>query len=338
LKGDPDHATYQYGRFNNPTWSALEAAIGALEGGVTRIFPSGMAAVSAVLFSLLKPGDRLVLPSDGYFAVRSLARDLLSAWGVDVREAPTAGDAQAARLDGAAMLWLETPSNPHLDVCDIALLSALAHESGAVVVVDNTTATPLIQQPLSLGADISLASDTKAFNGHSDILLGHVSTSDLDTINVVGRWRTLTGAISGPMEAWLAHRGLASIGVRLARQQETAQQLAELLENHPVTSRVRYPGLPGDPSNPIASKQMSGYGFIIGFCLADRRAVQVFLEATRFVYEATSFGGLHTTAERRGRWGTDDVPEGFIRLSVGCEDPEDLLEDVGQALDEVLRS
>lgn len=335
LSGEPS-GPYQYGRFANPTWTALEGALGELEeaAGVVS-FASGMAAVSAVLLGLTSPGDTVVLPSDGYPATRTLG-DHLTARGVTVRHTPTAGGVQADVLAGARLVWLETPSNPGLDVCDIARIAELAHAEGAVVAVDNTLATPLGQRPLALGADVSVASGSKALTGHSDILLGYVACADPAVADRVHAWRTLTGGVPGPMEAWLAHRSLATLDLRLARQAENALALARLLSDRPRVLDVRHPALPGDPSFAVAARQMRRPGCVVSFTLPDADTADRFLRALHLVAEATSFGGTHSIAERRGRWPGDDIPPGFIRFSAGCEDTGDLLADVAQALDTAL--
>ncbi|SHG06481.1 cystathionine gamma-lyase [Streptoalloteichus hindustanus] len=319
-----------YGRAGNPTWRALEQAIGELDGGRCVVFPSGMAAITTLLRVLLRPGDRLVLPSDGYFAVREWARTELS--GVSVREAPTAGPWTEDVFDGAVLVLLETPSNPGLDVCDIRELARRANAAGAMVAVDNTTATPLGQRPLELGADVVIASDTKALSGHSDVLLGHVTVRDADLADALRRARTLSGAIPGPFETWLALRGLGTLDLRLARQAENARAVAEALHDHPAVRGLRWPGWESDPAHAVAARQMRRFGGVLGFELPDADAVRRFLERSRLVGAATSFGGLHTTADRRARWG-DPVPEGFLRLSVGCEDTADLVADIRAALD-----
>ncbi|MEV0638077.1 cystathionine gamma-lyase [Streptomyces sp. NPDC050619] len=329
---------YGYGRDDNPTWTLLERAIGELEapgqdGVETLVFASGMAATSSVLFSQLSAGDAVVLPSDGYQAL-PLVRAQLEAYGIEVRTAPTAGDAQLDVLDGAKLLWIETPSNPGLDVCDIRRLAEAAHARGALVAVDNTLATPLGQRPLELGADFSVASGTKQLTGHGDILLGYVTGLDAKTMAAVRRWRKIVGAISGPMEAWLAHRSIATLHMRVDRQNANALKVAEALRDWPEEIGVRYPGLPGDPSYKIASQQMRHSGCVVSFTLPTRTRADRFLDALRLVDNATSFGGVRSTAERRGRWGGDAVPEGFIRFSVGAEDPDDLVADVLRALEE----
>lgn len=337
LPGDPTGG-YAYARDENPTWTHLERAIGELEAPgaedvETLTFASGMAAISAVLFSQLRAGDAVVLPDDGY-QVLPLVREQLMAYGIEVRTAPTGGDAQLDVLDGAKLLWIETPSNPGLDVCDVRRLADAAHARGALVAVDNTLATPLGQRPLELGADFAVASGTKMLTGHGDLLLGYVSCRDAELAASVRRWRKIVGAIPGPMEAWLAHRSLATLQLRADRQNANALALAEALRERPEVAGLRYPGLPEDPSYKVASRQMRRFGCVVSFTLSSRARAERFLDSLRLVDDATSFGGVRSTAERRRRWGGDDVPEGFIRLSAGAEDPADLVADVLRALDE----
>ncbi|MFH8793921.1 cystathionine gamma-lyase [Streptomyces sp. NPDC017941] len=357
LSGEPT-GPYTYGRDSNPTWTHLERAIGELESPEppgrhgtphgdaregaagesapateTLVFASGMAAISAVLFSQLRAGDAVVLPDDGYQAL-PLVREQLIAYGIEVRTAPTGGDAQLDVLDGARLLWIETPSNPGLDVCDVRRLADAAHARGALVAVDNTLATPLGQRPLDLGADFSVASGTKQLTGHGDILLGYVTGRDAELMATVRRWRKIVGAIPGPMEAWLAHRSIATLPLRVDRQNANALALAEALRTRAEVTGLRYPGLPDDPSYEIAQKQMRRFGCVVSFELPSRARAERFLAALRLVDDATSFGGVRSTAERRGRWGGDAVAEGFIRFSAGAEDPDDLVADVLRALDE----
>ncbi|WP_369377754.1 cystathionine gamma-lyase [Streptomyces sp. cg36] len=338
----PGEATgpYTYGRDTNPTWTHLERALAELESpGVPAeaiVFASGMAAISAVLLSHARVGDAVVLPDDGYQAL-ALIREQLAAYGVEVRTAPTADDAQLSVLDGAALLWIETPSNPGLDVCDIERLSRAAHGTGALVAVDNTLATPLGQRPLELGADFAVASGTKGLTGHGDLLLGYVVCRDPELAARVRKWRKVVGAIPGPMEAWLAHRSLATLQLRADRQSANALALAEALCERPEVSGVRHPGLPSDPAHRQAAAQMRRFGCVVSFELPDRAHAERFLAALRLVDDATSFGGVRSTAERRGRWGGDKVAEGFVRFSAGAEDTVDLITDVLRALDEAGR-
>lgn len=328
LPGDPHATPYGYGRYGNPTWTAYEAAVGEMEGGHAVAFASGMAACTALLLPALAPGDLLVACSDGYPVVRALAAEHLEPRGVQVRFVPTAEIAGA--LEGAAMVWLETPANPGLDVCDVA---AIAGATQATVVVDNTLATPLGQRPLELGAAVSVTSGSKALSGHGDLVMGLVTCADPDRAAEVRRWRDRTGAIPGPFEAWLAHRSLATLELRLERQCATALALAQLLAAREDVEGVRYPGLPGAPGHELAVRQMRRFGPVVSFDLGARERAERFLGSLELVAEATSFGGIHSSAERRARWGQGDaVGEGFIRFSCGCEDTADVLADVEQAL------
>ena len=334
LTGDPSSSPFGYQRDANPTWQRYEAALGALEGAEAVLFASGMAAVSAVVLAL-GPGDVLVAPADGYPGIRALGREHLAPRGVEVRLVPTDEAAVRAALGGATLVWLETPSNPGLDVVPIASLAEAAHAVGAALAVDNTLATALGQRPLDLGADLVVTSCSKALSGHSDLVLGVVTTRDGERAAALREWRSRAGAIPGPFEAWLAHRSLATLDVRLERAGANALALAELLATRDDVSGVRHPGRPADPGHATAAAQMTRFGSVVGFALPDADRAQAFLARSDLVTEATSFGGLHTTAERRARWGTDAVPEGFIRLSAGIEAAEDLLADVTRALDAV---
>jgi cystathionine gamma-lyase len=328
LSGDPTGHPLEYGRYGNPTWMRWESALGELEGGQVVSFASGMAAVTAVLLPRLKAGDVLLLPEDGYPSVRDLAARVP---GLEVRTARTAS--LPASFEGIDFVWLESPSNPGLDVCDIAAACSAAHEAGALVAVDNTLATPLGQRPLALGADFSVSSDSKHATGHSDLILGHVAVRDPAHADELHSWRRLTGAVPGPFEAWLAHRSLATLDVRLERECANALALASLLAGRSDVSAVRYPGLPDDPAHALAARQMTRFGSIVAFDVGSRERAERFLAACSLVAEATSFGGVHSTAERRARWAGNDVGEGFIRFSAGCETESDLLADVERALD-----
>ncbi|MER5703335.1 cystathionine gamma-lyase [Micromonospora sp. NPDC002296] len=319
-----------YGRPDNPTRRLLEAAIGELEGGDVRVFASGQAAITGLLLALLRPGDTVLLPADGYYPMRAFATDTLAGIGVRVLFAPTAGPYPS--FAGVRLVLLETPANPGLDVADIAALARDAHAAGALVAVDNTTATPLGQRPLDLGADLVVASGTKALTGHSDLLLGYVATRTPELLDPVTAWRTVTGAVPGAFDAWLAHRSLATLDLRLARQSANAEALARLLAGRSDVAGLRWPGLPDDPAYPVAAAQMRRMPGMLAFDLGDAERVGRFVDAARLVDAATSFGGLHTTADRRAQWGDDTAP-GFVRLSCGVEDTADLLADVTAALD-----
>jgi cystathionine gamma-lyase len=301
-----------YGRTGNPTWSAYEEALGALEGGPALVFSSGMAAVAAVLLPALKPGDVLVAPLDAYPGVRTIAAGHLEARGVEVRLVPSSEGAFLRAIDGATLVWVETPSNPGLEILDVRRLADAAHATGARLAVDGTLATPLRQRALEEGADVTMSSASKHLTGHSDLVLGYVATRDAEWLDAMRGWRALAGAIPGPFEVWLAHRSLPTLAVRLERQEANARALAELLADYDV----RWPGV----------------GSVLTFVLDGADAAQAFLDRCALVAEATSFGGVHSSAERRSRWGTDDVPDGLIRFSAGIEDTEDLLSDVRAAL------
>lgn len=333
LKGDPYEADLVYGRYGNPTWFRYEEALGELEGGDAVLFPSGMAAVSAALLPRLRPGDTLVLPSDCYHGVRKVAETFLAERQVELRLLPTPDPGFADAIEGATLVWLESPSNPGLEVCDLKALIDRAHATGALVGVDNTFATPLGQLPLELGADFVMASASKSLTGHADLILGYLCARDSGLADEFRAWRTETGAVPGPFEAWLAHRSLATLGVRFEAACVTAQALAERLAVRDDVHGVRYPGLPGDPSHEIAGRQMKLFGSIVCFTLDDANRAERFLSECKILKDATSFGGVITSAERRARWGGDDVPEGFIRLSVGCEATEDVIADIERALD-----
>jgi cystathionine gamma-lyase len=319
-----------YGRPDNATRRAFEAAIGELEGGECVAFASGMAAVSAVLLVFSRTGDTVLVPSDGYYKTRAFALDALPARGVTVVTARTAGPYPSAV--GLRLALLESPANPGLDVCDIGALAASFRDAGALVAVDNTTATPLGQRPLDLGADLVAASATKALTGHADLLLGYVCTRSSGLAAQLRAWRDATGGIPGPFDCWLAHRSLATLDIRLARQALNAAEVAELLDSRPDVLSVRWPGLPDDPGFEVAAKQMRRMPGVVMFELASRGHVERFLRASRLVAAATSFGGTHTTADRRAQWG-DDTPEGLVRLSCGIEDAADLVADIASALD-----
>lgn len=313
-----------YGRYFNPTWEAWEAALGEIEGAAALGFASGMAACTAILQTFEGP---VVLPNDTYGMVAKAA----ALAGVDARAAPSDPEALLAAAEGARLMWIETPTNPALTVIDIAAFADEVHAAGALLVVDGTLATPLAQPALSLGADVSIVSDSKAMAGHSDLVLGHVACRSDEHAARLRAWRDATGAIPGPFEAWLAHRSLATLGVRLERQCENALALARALAERGVD--VLYPGLEAHPGHEAAVRQMGGlFGPVVSFVLADAAAADRFLRGCALVAEATSFGGLHSSAERRARWGIEPVPEGFVRLSCGIEDPDDLVADVLGAL------
>ncbi len=326
--------TYAYGRDGNPTWTALEEALGALEDATSLVFASGQAASLALLLALAERTPRVVLASDGYYGVRRLAQ-MLAQRGVESIFLDLADHAAVARelATGPSVLWAETPTNPLLRVFDLAELGRLAADAGAPMVVDNTTATAALQQPLRWGATASLYSLTKATSGHSDVILGAVTTRDAALVERLRAWRSAGGGIAGPFEAWLALRGVRTLSVRVNQQSRTAEQVALWLEAQPSVRAVHYPGL--DPAGrALAERQMpDGSGPLLSFELdgaaADADAV---VAASRIVRPATSFGGVESTWERRARWASETAVESLIRLSVGLEPVDDLIGDIGAAL------
>ncbi len=324
-----------YARYDNPTLRDFEFSLGGLDGGRSLAFASGMAAMTAAFYSVVSTGQRLLIPADGYFTGRLLADAHLRRFGVQMASVATADVEQRLRagdFPGARLILVETPSNPGLDVCDIAAVAELAHRQGALLAVDNTTATPLGQRPLALGADMVLASDTKALSGHSDLLMGHVSVRDDELLARIKGWRNHTGAVPGPFETWLAHRSIGTLDLRLARQAENAAALADLLAGAPQVTNVRWPWRTDDPSYPLASRQMLRPMGVVSASFPSADAVRRLLAGSELLTAATSFGGLHTTVDRRAQFGGDSVAEGFVRISCGCEDTIDLVRDVTSAL------
>lgn len=322
-----------YGRSANPTWEATEAALAYLEDAPTLAFPSGMAAITAALMPLLKAGGRLLVPSDGYYTVRNLAGRFLQPFGVIVEQRPTSAFLDGG-VEGFDVVYAETPSNPGLDIVDLAAPAGSTKAAGATLIVDNTTMTPLGQRPLDLGADIVVSADTKAIGGHSDVLFGHVASRDEARIAAIRDWRTVSGSIPGPFEAWQVHRSLETLELRYERMCATAGYLAERLAGHRAVHAVRYPGLPGDPSHNLAKAQMQSFGFLIGFVLPSREQAERFIDACALLQPATSFGSTHSAAECRIRWG-DAVEPGFVRLAVGCEPADELWRAIADSLDRV---
>jgi cystathionine gamma-lyase len=330
LPGDPA-GFRQYGRFDNPTWEAVEEMLGHMEDAPALAFPSGMAAIAAVFYGILKAGDRVLLPADGYYTTRVLAERFLVRMGVSFDTRPTASFLDSG-FEGYRLVFAETPSNPGLDLCDLSEAARMAKAAGALLAVDNTTMTPFGQRPLDLGADVVVSADTKAPNGHSDTLFGHVASRDTAVMEAVREWRKLSGSIPGPFEAWLVHRGLETLEVRFERMCDTAERIAERLQGHAALKSVSFPGLADHPGHELARRQMRRFGFLIGLTLASEEAAERFIGHCDLIQPATSFGGLHSSAERRARWG-DAVEPGFVRLSVGCEPASELVPAIEAALD-----
>jgi cystathionine gamma-lyase len=325
-----DDALDSYGRYHNPTWRQLESALAELEGAAAALtFGSGMAAITSTLRALTKPGTTLVVPADGYYQVRRYATEYLAPQGVTVIEATCADIIDAA--SGADVVLAETPSNPGLDVVDLHRLAMTCRGRGATLIVDNTTATPLGQQPLSLGADLVVASATKSLSGHHDLLAGYVAGSHGDQMAAIESERRLAGPILGAFEAWMVLRSIGTAGLRFERQCQNAMAMALTLRTHPAVRSVRYPGLTDDPSHEVANRQMRRFGGIVAIELASADAVHALVQKSALFISSTSFGGIHSSVDRRARWG-DPVAEGFARISAGIEDTDDLIADIDRAL------
>ncbi|WP_372699901.1 PLP-dependent aspartate aminotransferase family protein [Arthrobacter sp. JSM 101049] len=335
--GTPGAGERVYGRFSNPTWDPLEDALAQLESAAMPglVYASGMAAVASAM-SLVPLGGTIVVPRHSYNGSLSLVADLETRANLTVRLADVEDtDATVALLDGADLLWLESPTNPMLEVADVRALAAAARAAGVLSVVDNTFSTPLLQRPLELGADVVVHSATKYMGGHSDVVLGAVLTSDPDLRARLHAHRSLHGAIAGPFEAWLTLRGLRTMALRVERSQASARELARRLSAHPAVESVRYPGLESDPGHARAAAQMDGFGSIVAITVAGgEAAAEAALAALALWTPATSLGGVESLAERRRRHPgePDSVPANLIRLSVGIENVEDLWRDLDAAL------
>ncbi|AEI11672.1 trans-sulfuration enzyme family protein [Cellulomonas gilvus] len=343
-RGVPAPGEPLYARMDTETWHPFEEALGALEGcpHPALVLGSGMAAIAAAL-SLVPPGGRLVLPRHCYQVTLGYARDLAERSGVRVELVDVDDtDAVLAAVRGgdgtppADLLWVESPTNPMLEVADLPALVAGAHAAGALVAVDNTFATPLVQRPFEHGADVVVHSVTKYLAGHSDVVLGAAMAADPALHARLHAYRTLHGAVAGPFEVWLALRGLRTLALRVERAQASALELARRLAAHPAVAHVRHPGLPQDPGHARAARLMDGFGSIIGLRPAGGvDAGDALVASLRLWVPATSLGGVESSLERRRRFATESVtvPEDLLRLSVGIEDVEDLWRDLAQGLD-----
>jgi cystathionine gamma-synthase len=333
---DTSSVALGYGRDGNPTWTALEEVLGTLEGGRCLSFASGSAAAAAVL-DLVDPGSTVVLPTSCYQGVAALVHARAKRYGWSVREVDVADtEAVLAAAEGADLVWLESPTNPMMEVADLPRLGASLR--GRVrTVVDNTFATAMLQRPLEHGFDVVLESGTKFVGGHSDLLLGALTVRPgADDLHAALEGvRHDSGAVAGPMEAWLALRGLRTLPLRVRAAVENAGVLAARLAEHPAVGRVRYPGLSDDPGHSRAAETMDGFGSLLSIDLPDAATAERFLDGCGLWLHATSLGGVESTLERRRRWSGElaVVPEGLVRLSVGVEHVEDLWSDLEQALD-----
>jgi cystathionine gamma-synthase len=340
--GDPV-GRHTYARGENPTWDPFEEALADLEGAQhpALLFGSGLGAIASAL-SLVPVGGTLLLPRHTYPGTVGLAQDLAGRglFTIEFFDIPEGGEnpvpavLATAKAD-TALLWLESPTNPMLEVSDLPAVLTAAHAAGVLSVVDNTFATPLVQRPLESGADVVVHSVTKYLAGHSDVVLGAALTSSDDLYARLRSYRTLHGAIAGPFESWLALRGLRTLSVRIERSQANATELAARLAQEPGVAAVRHPSLPSDPGHEVAARTMSGFGSVISICLTGGvEEADAFVRAVRLWTPATSLGGVESTLERRHRHPGESatVPTNLIRLSVGIEDVEDLWEDLHQAL------
>ncbi len=335
---------YEYARGGNPTRDALQAQLASLEGGsFAYSFASGLAAEDALLRAVLRPGDHVLMGNDVYGGTHRLVRRIFGDWQIGLTTIEL-GDLEAtgAALTGLRprVLWLETPSNPLMKITDITALAEAAHAVGALVVVDNTFATPYLQQPLVLGADVVVHSTTKYLGGHSDVLGGAVVTNDAELAEAVAFHQFAAGAVSGPMDAWLTTRGIKTLAVRMDRHTANAQAIAESVLGHSAVARVHYPGLPSHPGHELAARQMRGFGGMLSLELAGgAAAARRFAESLQVFSLAESLGGVESLVNYPSEMthasvrGTDlEVSDAVVRLSVGIEDVADLLADVRQAL------
>jgi cystathionine gamma-synthase len=333
---------FEYSRSGNPTRAALEAHLAVLEGASSGYaFASGLAAEDAIL-RLLAPGEHVIFPDDAYGGTIRLALKVHQPAGalVDTVDLTDLDAVAAAWRPETRRIWLETPSNPWLRVVDIAAVAELAHDRDAVVVVDNTFATPALQHPLALGADLVVHSTTKYLGGHSDVVGGFVATNDDELGERVGYLQNATGAVPGPLDCYLVHRGAKTLQLRMARHSSSGLAVAEMLGAHPAVSAVHYPGLPSHPGHEIAARQMSGFGGMVSFQLTGGEAAALEVcRRTEVFTLAESLGAVESLIEHPGRMthasvaGTgNEVPGDLVRLSVGIEDVDDLLSDLGQAL------
>ena len=335
---------YDYSRSANPTRGALEECLAALEGGTRAFaFASGMAAEDCLLRTVCRPGDHVLIPHDAYGGTYRLADKVLRDWGVSYRPVPMSDPASvrgALRDRPARVIWVETPTNPLLSVADIAALAQIAHEAGALLVVDNTFASPYLQQPLALGADVVAHSTTKYIGGHSDVVGGALIVAAADLAEKIAYIQNATGAAAAPFDAWLTLRGAKTLGVRMDRHCQNAQRVADLLAAHPAVNEVFYPGLASHPGHEVAAKQMRGFGGIVSFRSAGGEAEAVAVcGRTRLFTLGESLGGVESLIEHPGRMthasaagSALEVPADLVRLSVGIETGEDLLEDLRSAL------
>jgi cystathionine gamma-synthase len=337
-----EHQGYEYSRSGNPTRTALETCLAALERGTRGLaFASGLAAEDCLLRTALRPGDHVVIPDDAYGGTYRLFARVAEKWGVRFTPAHLSDtDSVAAAIDERTkMVWVETPTNPLLGIADLSALATIAHDAGALFVVDNTFASPYLQQPLTLGADVVVHSTTKYVGGHSDVVGGALVVADAALGEDLAYHQNAMGAVAGPFDAWLALRGVKTLAVRMRQHCANAQRIVEMLTSHPAVRRVLYPGLPDHPGHEVAAKQMRDFGGMVSFLVADEQTALKVAASTRVFTLAESLGGVESLIEHPGRMthasvaGSPlEVDQTLVRLSVGIEDPADLVADLRQAL------
>jgi cystathionine gamma-synthase len=335
---------YEYSRTGNPTRSALEECLAALEGAAQALaFASGMAAEDALLRTLCRPGDHVLIPHDAYGGTFRLVDKVMQPWGLSYLPVPvsdTAAIRDALASRPARLVWVETPTNPLLSIADLAALAQISHDAGALLVVDNTFASPYLQQPLALGADVVVHSSTKYLGGHSDVVGGAVAVADAGLAEQLAFHRNAVGAVGGPLDAWLTLRGIRTLGVRMERHCQNARRVADMLASHPAVTKVFYPGRPAHPGHEVAAKQMRDFGGMVSFrARGGEAAALAICGRTRLFTLAESLGGVESLIEHPGRMthasvagSALEVPADLVRLSVGIETCDDLLEDLRSAL------
>ncbi|GAA0208173.1 cystathionine gamma-synthase [Actinomadura nitritigenes] len=333
---------YEYSRSANPTRTALEVCLAGIETGTRGLaFASGLAAEDALIRTVCKPGDHVIIPNDAYGGTYRLFAKVAQPWGVSFDPVPL-GDAAAVRAairPETRLIWVETPTNPLLGIADIAMLAGIAHDAGALLAVDNTFASPYLQRPLELGADVVVHSTTKYMGGHSDVVGGALVVADGGLGERLAFHQNAMGAVAGPFDAWLTLRGIKTLGVRMDRHCSNAEKVVELLTRHPAVRQVLYPGLPDHPGHEVAAKQMRAFGGMVSFRMESEEAAVRVCERTKLFTLGESLGGVESLVEHPGRMthasaaGSPlEVPGDLVRLSVGIEDADDLLRDLELAL------
>jgi cystathionine gamma-synthase len=333
---------YEYSRSGNPTRDSLQECLAALEGGARGLtFASGLAAEDTLIRTVCKPGDHVVIPNDAYGGTFRLFAKVAQPWGLawSAADVSNVDDVRSKVTDKTKMIWIETPTNPLLNIADLAGLAGVARDAGALLIVDNTFASPYLQQPLALGADVVVHSTTKYVGGHSDVVGGALILNDQELADALKFHQNAMGAINGPFDAWLTLRGVKTLAVRMERHCDNAEKVAEFLTRHAKVRQVLYPGLPGHPGHEVAAKQMRRYGGMISFRTGDPAEAERICNSTKVFTLAESLGGIESLIEHPGRMthasvagSALEVPADLVRLSVGIETADDLIADLAQAL------